>query len=65
MIYMGLQLQQRVAESRQWVSLQRSGDYGDPPATRTFVHQLMGYMFIIMFSKVLRLRSHCAAPHWP
>ncbi|KAF4320819.1 hypothetical protein BBO99_00002887 [Phytophthora kernoviae] len=48
-----LRLQQELAFSMNWVNIQESGDYGNPPSYRVWVLQLMAWLVIIVISKAI------------
>jgi hypothetical protein len=50
-----LRLQQELAFSLNWLNLQDSGDYGNPPSYRVWFLQLISWVFIILFSKAIVL----------
>jgi hypothetical protein len=50
-----LRLQQELAFSLNWVSIQQTGEYGNPPAYRAWALQLTAWLAIIVVSKAIVL----------
>jgi hypothetical protein len=56
-----LRLQQELAFSMNWVNIQESGDYGNPPSYKVWVLQLLAWLVIIIFSKAIVVSVMIAA----
>ncbi|EGZ07735.1 hypothetical protein PHYSODRAFT_565589 [Phytophthora sojae] len=56
-----LRLQQELAFSMNWVNIQESGDYGNPPSYRVWLLQLSAWLVIILFSKAIVVSVMIAA----
>ncbi|CEG45667.1 Protein of unknown function DUF3661, vaculolar transmembrane [Plasmopara halstedii] len=56
-----LRLQQELAFSMNWVNIQESGEYGNPPSYRVWALQLMSWLVIIVFSKAIVVSVMIAA----
>lgn len=56
-----LRLQQEVAFSMNWVNIQESGVYGNPPSYRVWALQVMSWLVIIIFAKAIVVSVMIAA----
>lgn len=48
-----LQILSYVAQKKQWTSLQNSGEYGTPPRISIWLLQLLSWLLILLFTKIV------------